>query len=99
MIPLDQFMREYFRERTETVRTEIARREPFRQKYYAADCHFDSRRESVAQSEVEDVLSITSRDTEAEVITTGFGSARSRWRLRYHLQSVGDRWIIKRADM
>lgn len=55
------------------ARGEIARREPFRQKFYVGDCHFDSRRRSVEQSEAEEILSVTSSDAGAEVIMSGLG--------------------------
>ena len=95
----EEFMREYFRERTEVTRAEIARRQPFRQKFYLEDCKFDSRNGAIAQSEAEQILSVTSFEEGTEVITTGIGTDQRTWRLRYQLQAIGDLWLIKRVQM
>ncbi len=92
-------MREYFRERTGVTRAEIAQRQPFRQKFYFEDCVFDSRKTAIAQSEAEQILGVTSFAEGTEVITTGIGTGERTWRLRYHLQVVGDYWRIKRVEM
>lgn len=95
----EEFMRKYFRERTDVIRAEISRRQPFRQKFYFEDCAFDNRKGAIAQSEAEQILSVTSFEEGTEVITTGIGTEQRTWRLRYQLQAIGDHWLIKRVQM
>ena len=92
-------MHEYFRERTESIRAELVQREPFRQKFYAVNCAYDSQRGAVELSESEEIVEVRcSNDGEAHVITSS-GIGNHQRRVRYHLQPVGDRWLIRAGEI
>lgn len=96
----EEFMREYFHERTERIRCEMVRRNPFRQKFYTSDCYFDSQQGAVEQSEAEQILGVSnSDDGEVLVVTSGLGTGERRWRVRYHLRPTGDRWLIRAGEL
>jgi len=88
--PVETFMRTYFRARTANCRKELKLIAPLRKKFYAADCTWDSRRGTIERSESEVIVAVSSSDSEATVITSGFSS----FRLRYHLRPGGQSWLI-----
>jgi hypothetical protein len=95
----EEFMREYFSERTEKRRAELIQHEPFRRKFYTSDSSFDSRQWAVEQSEKEEVLEVTHADNgEAQVITSGIGIGERRRRQRYHLQPADNKWLIHSGE-
>jgi hypothetical protein len=91
MTPIEQFMAEYFRERTKLYRAEIELLKPLRQAYFTPECSFDSRRCSVERSEAERIVSVSQGEGETLVITTGLFRTVP---LRYHLRPTGDSWAI-----
>ena len=92
-------MREFFRERTEWLRDVLVRYEPFRKKYYAGDCQFDSQQHTVEYSDKEEILEvIRSDDGEIQVITIKPPLRGLQWRVRYHLKIVGDKWQISAGE-
>jgi len=95
MIPIEQFMAEYFRERTRLCHAEIELLAPLRQAYFTTDCTFDSRRGNVEHSQAERILSVSHGDTETLVITTGFFE---NFLVRYNLRPSGDNWAIHHVD-
>lgn len=91
-----EFIKRYFRERTEQLKQEISLRAAYRAKYFTEDCLWDSRRESISRSESEEIVELTSSENEATIITQ---SAAPHQRLRYHLIRAGTRWSIDRVDI
>jgi hypothetical protein len=98
----EEFMLEFFRERIAEEKREQEIRAPFRRKFYSKDCHHDRRDGTLATMESERIISLSSTDTKAEVTTEQevLPSIRGldHFRLRYYLQSVGDRWLIHGVD-
>src|ERR1700722_6286405 len=91
----EEFIREYFRERTERIRAELVNREPFRKKFYASDCLFDSRRNDVEFSEGEEILEVLQSNAgKVQVITRKPPVLGRHLRARYHLKASGDAWLI-----
>lgn len=98
----EEFMLNFFRERIAEEKREQESRSPFRRKFYANDCRHDSRAGTLATIESERIVSLSSTDTKAEVVTeqdlhpsiSGF----EHFRIRYHLQLTGERWLIHSVD-
>jgi hypothetical protein len=91
----EEFMREYFRERTERIRDELVRNKPFREKYYSSDCQFESRQNSIEWSEKEEIHEVVhSNNSEVQIITVKPPLLGHQLRTRYHLKSFGDSWQI-----
>ncbi len=93
-----QFLREYFQARTDQIKAEIERRSPFRQKYFAADCLYDSRRGIVESSQAENILDVSEVDGEVLVNTTGTSANKMAFPLRYHLRRNGESWLIHQIE-
>ena len=99
MIPkqsAEEFMREFFRARTVELRRELEARAPFRTKFFAEDCIWESRKGTINDSESEKILSVSSSDLRAEIVTR---PASPFPKLRYHLQAENRRWLIKSVDL
>jgi hypothetical protein len=94
----EQFLKRYFQERTEQAKREIEQRAAYRAKYFTDDCIWDSRRDSINQSESEEITEIATSENAATVMTMT-PSVVPYPRLRYHLIRAGDRWLIERVDM
>jgi DnaJ-class molecular chaperone len=97
MQTVDQFMREYVRNRTELLRESSGRWAAHMQTFFAPAYQPYDGQKTVADSEAESILSVCSGDGLTEVITTG--SAGGRWRFRYRLSAVNDRWCIMSMEM
>lgn len=97
----EEFMREYFTERVIEEQRWQANRTPFRQKFYAGDCLFDSHAGTLEMMRAETVLSLSSTDGEAEVITSRVwpGVPGSLHKFRYHLLASGETWLIREVDL
>jgi hypothetical protein len=100
MQSVEEFMRQYFEERIVDEEREQAGRVPFRRKFHTDDCYWDSRALQIGMMRSERILSISSSDAKAEVVTTRHFSASSGsvHQLRYHLKAEGDRWLIREVD-
>ena len=94
MTPIEQFMSEYFRDRTELILAEIERRSPHRQKYFVADCRWDSRKGTVESSQSEQIVSVSEADGETVVVTSDKKQGTIFFPLRYHLRPNGASWLI-----
>jgi len=92
MQTVESFMHEFFLARNAEVKRELAAREPFRERFFAKDCLWDSRRGVLERSEGEIIEAVLSFDGGAEVVTK---ELRPFHRLRYHLCAVADTWQIK----
>ena len=98
MIPVEQFMAQYFRDRTRLIQAEIELRSPHRQKYFASDCRWDSRQGTVESSQAEQIVSVSQADAETVVVTTGKHHKTTFFPLRYHLRPSGDGWLIHQVE-
>ena len=98
MTTIEHFMSQYFRDRTELILAEIERRSPHRQKYFAADCRWDSRKGTVESSHSEQVVSVSEADGETLVVTTGQKQDTIFFPLRYHLRPDGASWLIHQVE-
>src|SRR4051812_6859879 len=100
MQSIEEFMLQYFDERVIDERREQAARAPFYEKFHTVDCTWDSRYLTLAMMESEKVLSASSSDNTAEVITTReVPSMKSiTQQLRYHLLGNNNRWLIQSVD-
>jgi hypothetical protein len=99
MQSVEEFMREYFQERTDMTRAEIVRRQPFCRRLYAPNCFWDSRRNAIAESESERILSVSTSEAAAVVITIGmYQRPGLPSRVRYHLNIHDGRWPIEEAE-
>jgi len=101
MKPAEEFMRLYFDERVLEEQREQSSRVPFRRKFHTHDCFWDSRSGQLEMMHSETVLSLSSFDDKAEVITRREfpGMAGSVHKLRYHLVPDGESWLIREVDM
>ena len=97
MQPVEDFLHEYFRNRTELLQESCGGWESHTQRFFAPLYEPYNRQKTVADSEAERIISVSSADGSAEVITTGF--AGDRWRFRYRLSAIDDRWRIKSMEM
>ena len=98
MQSVEEFMRQYFDERVAEEKREQASRAPFRRKFHADDCYWDGRAGTLEMIQSERVLTVSSLDTTAEVVTTRATRSDSVHQLRYHLQGNRDGWLIQSVD-
>jgi hypothetical protein len=101
MTTIEQFMTDYFRERTKLYRAELELLAPLRQAYFTPDCRFDSRQGSVERSEAEKIVSTSQEGEEILVIATsrhGRDDKLART-LRYHLHQNGESWRIHQVEL
>jgi hypothetical protein len=91
MQTVQEFMSEFFRERTAEIRKELKRRAVSRRKFYSDACLWDSRSDAVERSESERIEHIWESNAEARVVTHERGLLP---RLCYHLKKNGERWLI-----
>lgn len=87
----EEFMQQFFAARTAQLKSDLEARRPFRQKYFAQDCVWDSRSGSVERSAKEKVVSISNEGDDFYVVTNGTEPFPY---LRYHLRGDGARWLI-----
>jgi hypothetical protein len=98
--PVEEFMQEFFRARTQDIREELKRAEPFRKRFFSEGCSWGCGKDSVRKSESEHIIGVTRTDNSAEVITDyGFGFETYLMKLRYHLKSPGGNWLIDEVDL
>jgi transcriptional regulator with GAF, ATPase, and Fis domain len=94
----EEFMQQYFVERLVEEMRERASRLPFRERFYAADCRWDSRDSSVGMFQSEMILRVIESEATAKVVT-----ARSlrcdAHQVRYHLRRHDVSWLIVSVDL
>ena len=104
MQSVKDFMQSYFRESAEMAQTSWANSEPFRQKFFtmrhleALDCQQDEIR-TFEKGNPATILSVDESEASAVVTTVEvqfFGKRRERH--RYHLESSGETWQIRRSE-
>ena len=96
MQSVEEFMRRYLEEHIAEEKRDRASHAPFRQKFYADDCYWDSRVGTLELLQSEKVVSISGSDTKVEVRTTRelFDRPGDFYHLRYDLKRRGDDWLI-----
>src|ERR1019366_2786429 len=101
MQSIEEFMRGYF----DALISEEKRRQvshaPFCRRFYTEDCDLGSRREMLEMFQSEKVVSVSSSDTKAKVITTREipDQPGNFYDMRYHLQAHNDSWMICGFDL
>ena len=93
---VEAFMREFFSARSRQIRSELEARAPFRERFFSRDCIWDSHSGAVENSESEKILTWSNSGARAEVVTK---PADPHPRLRYHLSSEGQRWLIEHVEL
>ena len=102
MQKVEDFMYGLFLARIAEEKHILASRAPYRQKYFATDCQWDSRVGTLEMIETEAIVGVEESDLEVTVITaykipfivTGVQTHRRR----YHLKAVAERWLIQRVE-
>jgi hypothetical protein len=94
----DEFMQQYFDGRLVEEMRERASRAPFRQRFYAADCRWDSRDSSLGMFQSEIVLRVTTSDSVAQVVTAQTLRCDAH-QVRYHLRRQSVSWLIASVDL
>jgi hypothetical protein len=92
---VEQFMSNFFRERTTALKMVLENRRDYRLRFYCNECDWDSHRGVVEQSEAEEIVSVSPSDIGADVVTTGHGVYQSR----YQVKSSGETWLICAMDL
>jgi hypothetical protein len=92
---VEDFMRLFLAERTVTLKRRLEVHQKYWRKFHLPDVQFDSRCNSLAEAESEKIVEISERQPNGivQVITRNCSKGH-----RYHLESVGERWIIQRVD-
>ena len=104
MQSLEEFMREFLRDRVEEEKREQAQHALFRKKYYSEDCHWGNRAGVLEKYQSESLITASTSETTGEAITIFTNPYHTeasrvyRCRLRYHLKLVAGRWLIHSLD-
>lgn len=91
-------MAEFFHARITEEQRYQAGRAPFRRKYFADDCRYDSHVGTLERMESEKIASIDERECDSTVITEQtfrYSGGTKRIRFRYQLQVSNDDWLIR----
>lgn len=94
---IEQFMTQYFSERTNTLRLMLEVRRPFLQRFYDPDCLYDSRKGTVERSEAETIESVIPSETEVMVVTSG--TSLPNQRRRYQVQFLAEICLIAEVEV
>jgi len=98
MKAIKDFMRELFDARIAEERTILANRAPYREKFFVADCLWDSRRFTLEMIESEKIVSIDDSDAQPVVITEYACSVSPLSRRRYSLRSESNSFLISSVE-
>lgn len=93
-----EFMSEFFRARMVEEKRHQASRLPFRSKYFAEDCRYDSHAGALKRMESERITNVSETDSGCMVDTEQtlcYSGGTKTMRLRYHLQLMSDGWLIR----
>jgi hypothetical protein len=91
---VEQFMSDFFRERTAALKAVLENRRDYRLRYYRSECGWDSRHGGVERSEEEKIVKVSPAEIGFGVVTTGHGAYRER----YQVKSSGESWLIYAVD-
>jgi hypothetical protein len=97
----EEFMREFLDEQIALEKQEQARHLLFLKRFYTADCLWGKRLGRLEMVQSLKVLSISSRATKAEVVTSRLanGEPGLYCEIRYRLESHGESWRICGVDL
>jgi hypothetical protein len=100
---IEQFMRDFFHDRTVEEEREIANRAPYRKKYFAEKCRKDSRDGVVDMYKSSHIESVSTIGSEVLVIVTFkvpiLEPENQIQRERYHLEAAGNKWLIQKVEV
>lgn len=91
-------MQQYFDERIVEEMRERQSRVPFRERFYTADCRWDSRDSSLGMFQPETILKVVTSELTAKVVTARALRCDAH-QIRYHLQRDGVSWLITSVDL
>ncbi len=91
---IEQFMADYFRDRTLAWKKEAQTYGDYVKRFYSPECDWTRWVVSVQRSENEKILNIGRVDAGAQVVTRDITSQR----MRYNLRSAGQSWLIWEVD-
>jgi hypothetical protein len=94
---LEQFMTDYFRDRTLAWKKEREIYGDRAKHFYSPECDWTRWIVSAEHSEIERIVSIVPVDTGAHITTNGFGFQGQR--LRYNLSPEAQSWLIRKVDL
>jgi hypothetical protein len=98
----EEFMLDFFRERGVMEKKEQEILAPYRQRFYNKNCRHDSRDGTLAMIESERIISSSSTDAKAEIITQQEVRPPihgiDHFRIRYHLELANGRWLVHSVD-
>ena|SRR6185437_2844276 len=94
----EEFLKRYFDERLAEEMRERASRVPFRERFYAADCRWDSRDSSVGMFQSEVILRVMASEPTVKVVTARALHCDAH-QIRYHLRRHGVSWLIVSVDL
>lgn len=101
MNSISTFMWQFFEARVADAEREMRDRMPFRNKFFTADCVFDSRTRTLEILKSEEIESVDS--AASTVITFSKNSFKAsvseRQRKRYHLVTVDNNWLIRMVEI
>ena len=100
MESVEKFARRYMAEHIAEETRQQAGLEPFRRKFYTANCVWSSRPGTLECFQSESIEDISSSDDKAELTTRRvLPLSETYYFLRYHLETSGDSWIISQVDL
>ena len=101
MREIEEFMREFFRARIVEEQKVQSNRLPFRRKFFAEECRYDSHAHTLQRMESERIVNVDEEKTDSKVITEQrfhYSGGEKTIRLRYHLRAVGEDWVIRNVQ-
>jgi hypothetical protein len=102
MQTVEEFMHELLQARIAEEKRILENRVGYRQRFYTADCSFDSHEHTLEMIESEHIISTENADSRVLVITEyniSFSQPSTQIiRRRYHLEPSGDRWLIRDVE-
>jgi|ERR1017187_4292968 hypothetical protein len=99
MQSVEEFMQNFFRERTDMRQAYLACSEPFHAKFYTGNSIQNKQRGLIEKIEPEQTMSVVPSGDLMEVITTGLSVGNKRWHFRYLLQPASESWLIRRREV
>jgi hypothetical protein len=94
-------MHDFFRSRIIEEQRFQASRLPFRKKFFADECRFDSHADTLQRMESEKIVNVDEGETESKVVTEQnfhYLGHKKTIRLRYHLRAMSDDWLIQKVQ-
>ena len=91
-------MHDFFRARIAEEKRFQEDRLPFRKKFFADECRYDSRVDTIRKFESEKVIDVDEGKFDSHVITEQafhYSGGEKTIRLRYQLQATADDWLIR----